>query len=614
MTGSLEGMTFGDDAGKAGKNRSVTRVIIEEGSDVTRTLVLTDDKFYMEEAKHRKDGEAVSNVGILARPPILQKIIHIDGQELLVVSYGDVEAVGNIEEIIKVINRTGGVMSRHYKTGISTILEAQRTKVSTENAYACTGVFVNPENDGLTIALPQNNNIYLTDKRENEEANNITKEIQKREILPKYDARIKTAITGYINLNHFCKPLDIVPLMYSAIAPFIFELKAIERQDYFCPILLHGPKGTAKSTDANLATDDMYGIPPKGKDSIDSPFKMLQIANATGLPQHIAEMETFDFDEFADTIKNCSDIRNVGSRGNADQTLNKFLGKSQLYFSANGFKATKPALLGRIIMIPSQQTHEEVAAKAHLFSAHVRVRTKTFPVGYALLQDIIDEYKDLKTIAQTINVIRNQMIYQVRNPTLDIKMTDNRRTLTYALMLFGVRQWQRFIHSIFPKLVEKQFSELWFNKYANIELFIEDIIRPLESSSVETMQQVPAAGFIAWLESHISNQGEKEEGYTWMHAKKGDYIYVTTSTLETHKKHAKQIGGAVFESLSALATELKAHTGEDCKPYSMEIGRDEERDPNTGRVVKSAVPYKNRTVVRVPMHPQTKLMATIPTP
>lgn len=613
MTTELEGMTFGDDRGKGGHNKTIIRIVIEDGSDVTRTLVLTENRFFMEESKHRKDGDALSNVEILARPPILRKIIHIDSQELLVVSYGDVEAVGNIEEIIKVINRTGGVMSRHYKTGISTIIEAQRAEVSTENAYACTGVFVDPENDGLIIALPQNNNIYRTNTKENEEANNITEDIQKRKILPKSNSRIRTAVTGFINLQHFNKPLDFVPLMYSPSASFSFELKAIERQDYFCPVLLHGPKETGKSTNANLATDDMYGISPKGKDYVDSPFRMLQIGNATAFPQHIAEMQTFDFDEFADTIKNCSDIRKVGSRGNADQTLNKYYGRSTLFISANGYKATKPDLLSRMLMIPAQHTKEEVAAKAHLFNAHVRMRTKTYPIGYALLQDIIEEYKDIKNIAQAINNIRNQIIYNVKNPTLDIKMTDSRRTLTYALILFGVRQWQKFIHSIYPKLAEEQFSELWFNKYSNIELFIEDIIRPLEDSSVEIMQEVPAAAFIAWLASYTSNQGEKEEGTTWMHAKQGDYIYVTKGILEMHKKHAKQTGGTIFESLPALATELKAHTGEDCKPYNIDIGRDEERDPEMGRIIKTAVPYKSRSVVRVPMHPQTKLTATIRT-
>lgn len=613
MTSSLEGMTIGDDAGRTNANKSIIRVIIEDGNDITRTLVLTQDKFFLEESKHRKDADAISNVGILSRSPILKKIIRIDDQEHLVVSYGEVEAVGNIEEIIKVINRTGGVMSRHYKTGISTIIEAQRAKVKTENAYACTGVFVNRENDGLTIALPQNNNVYHTNTKENEEAHNITEDIQKREILPKYDSRIKTAITGFINLHYFNKALNYVPLMYSASTPFIFELKVIETQDFFCVVLEHGPKETGKSTDANLATYDMYGVVPKGKDYVDSPFKMLQIANATGFSQHIAEMQTFDFDAFADTIKNCTDIQKVGSRGNSDQTLNKYLAKSTPFISANGYKATKADLLSRMLMIPSQHTKEEVYEKKELFRSLVRDRTKTYPVGYALLQDTIEEYKNIKNIAKAVNALRNQIIYAIKNPALDIKMTDSRRALTYALILFGVRQWQKFIHSIYPKLAEKQFSELWFNKYANIELFIEDIMRPLEVSSAEIMQEVPAAGFIAWVDSYTSNQGEKEEGHTWMYAKKGDYIYVTKGILEMHKKHAKQTGGTVFESLTALATELKAHTGEDCKPYPMDIGRDEERDPDTNRIIKTAVPYKSRVAVRVPMHPQMKLTATIPT-
>jgi hypothetical protein len=593
------------------EGKIITKVVIEDSRDFTKTLVLTEDKLYMEGTKHNKEGDAIGTAGILARPPILKKIIRIDNKELLVVSYGEIAAVGNIEDIIKVINRTGGVMSRHYKTGISTILEAQRRSVESEIAYPCVGIFVNPDTHSLTLAATQFHNIYATELKENGEADRISAEIAKR-TLPE-GAQLRSALTGYISLDKFMKPLEIVPVIgYAAAIPFTFELKGMERQDYFCQVLLHGPADTGKSTSANLATDDLYGVLPKGIDYIDSKFKMLEILNATTLPQHIAEMETFDFDEFADTIKNGTDIRNVGSRGNADQTQNSFYGKSTLFYSANSYKASKTALLARIMMIPAQHTKEEILAIAHLFNAFIKNRTKSYPLGYSLLVRTITEYPDIESIAKAVNRIRSEITYNTLRPEISIKLTDNRRSLSYALMLFGVRSWQKYIHSIFPKLASSEYSELWFNKYASIELFIEDIIRPLEGISAQVLEQNPTSVFIAWLESFISNQGEKEEGYTWMHARKGgDYIYVTKGVLETYKKHCKQSGGAPFESLPQLATELTAYTGERVKETVYDIGRDEERDPQTDRIIKQAVPYKGRKAIRVPMGQQMKLAAII---
>src|SRR5690606_26143183 len=218
-----------------------------------------------------------------------------------------------------------------------------------------------------------------------------------------------------------------------------------------------------------------------------------------------------------------------------------------LFYSANSYKVSKTALTSRMIMIPAQNNAEEIKGKRHLFTAFVKTRTKVHPIGYSLLQSIIANYPDIKTLYNAINNIRNEITYNILRPEIDIKLTDSRRTLTYALMLFGVRSWQKFIHSVFPKLAGPEHCERWFNKYANVELFIEDIIRPLENISADVMQQSPTAAFIAWLESYISNQGEKEEGYTWMHAKRGDYIFVTSGILQQYKVHCKRSGGAPFE-------------------------------------------------------------------
>ena len=60
--------------------------------------------------------------------------------------------------------------------------------------------------------------------------------------------------------------------------------------------------------------------------------------------------------------------------------------------------------------------------------------------------------------------------------------------------------------------------------------------------------------------------------------------------------------------LGQLGVDLTTHTGENCKPYPHEIGLDELRDPfNDTRIIKMAVDYKKRKVIRVPLSLQGKL-------
>jgi hypothetical protein len=61
-----------------------------------------------------------------------------------------------------------------------------------------------------------------------------------------------------------------------------------------------------------------------------------------------------------------------------------------------------------------------------------------------------------------------------------------------------------------------------------------------------------------------------------------------------------------------LAVDLTSHTGEDCKPYATEIGLEEIRDPsNESRIIKMAVSYRKRSVVKVPLSIQGKLSKTL---
>ena len=62
--------------------------------------------------------------------------------------------------------------------------------------------------------------------------------------------------------------------------PFVYELKN-EFSDYFCQVLLYGPKGTGKTSVCNSITEDLYGIEHKSLEHISSQYRYLQVVNAT---------------------------------------------------------------------------------------------------------------------------------------------------------------------------------------------------------------------------------------------------------------------------------------------------------------------------------------------
>ena len=143
---------------------------------------------------------------------------------------------------------------------------------------------------------------------------------------------------------------------------------------------------------------------------------------------------------------------------------------------------------------------------------------------------------------------------------------------------------------------------------------VKDVIRVLDvvnkialvtaATDAKTQEEIAAISRILGFEVK-----EKEEGHTWMRAKEGDYIFITESVLQRHKEFCKRSDGIAYQSLSQLAVDLTAHTGESCKRYEHSIGRDQETDDVSSRILKIAVAYRKRKVVRVPLSLQGRLTA-----
>ena len=328
-----------------GNMRSVTRLELHSDS-----LKQVTDKTKMDETGQRVIISR-SIVEVTSRPPILRRIIKVEDTELLEVSYGKDNFYGNVKEIEENIRRTGGIASTElFKSSLSSIIEHQRNNASKEVAYPCLGVFVDSVSKRFVVAHPKLINNVLNLKRHSDnEASKVVEQVLAK-VLPDNLDQIRTLIACYVRLPAFFpKPIEsVLPLCYGILMPFVYELKN-EFSDYFCQVLLYGPKGTGKTSVCNSITEDLYGIEHKSLEHISSQYRYLQVVNATTLPEHIAEVATFDFDKYADIVKSGTDSRLLGTRYNADQSDNRFFGKSSLVYSANSYKASDTTLPSQTI-------------------------------------------------------------------------------------------------------------------------------------------------------------------------------------------------------------------------------------------------------------------------
>ena len=255
------------------------------------------------------------------------------------VFYGKDNFYGNVKEIEENIRRTGGIASTElFKSSLSSIIEHQRNNASKEVAYPCLGVFVDSVSKRFVVAHPKLINNVLNLKRHSDnEASKVVEQVLAK-VLPDNFDQIRTLIACYVRLPAFFpKPIEsVLPLCYGILMPFVYRLKN-EFSDYFCQVLLYGPKGMARPQFAirllkismvlNIRVLNTYLV------NIGICRLLMQL-----LCHHIAEVATFDFDKYADIVKSGTDSRLLGTRYNADQSDNRFFGRSSLVYSANSYK------------------------------------------------------------------------------------------------------------------------------------------------------------------------------------------------------------------------------------------------------------------------------------
>jgi hypothetical protein len=121
-----------------------------------------------------------------------------------------------------------------------------------------------------------------------------------------------------------------------------------------------------------------------------------------------------------------------------------------------------------------------------------------------------------------------------------------------------------------------------------------------ENIVVEADKQSPASNFVAWLESYVSNQGEREEGVTWMYSSDRSSIFITKSILESYKVHCSRASTTAFQSLEQLAKSITADLKMSVGVYPTGVGRAEVKD-GSGKIIREARPWIKKKVVRVPI-------------
>lgn len=150
--------------------------------------------------------------------------------------------------------------------------------------------------------------------------------------------------------------------------------------------------------------------------------------------------------------------------------------------------------------------------KSLAFGKCIRQGVSKHPLGYLLLEYIISLYANVKDLSQEVDKIKTRLWIECRGK---VQFIDQRRILTYAIVYRGLQCWHSFIIKHFPRLNNSnKFCQLWFHKYADIQVLIQEIIKPMEIIAEGSLERSPWAILWHGLIHNISNRGNNEEADT----------------------------------------------------------------------------------------------------
>ena len=383
---------------------------------------------------------------------------------------GDEKYTGSKIDVATMLGSSGrtGINSKYFVEVVNACVEYYISKkiVIPREAYAAIGIY--KRHAKFEIAMPGINGIDISTEY-GEEPWFVEHSWKK------FNGDFRKSLDALNRLWEFFDPTYVALLAgFSVISPFYFSMK--EDGDFYIPLMiLHGPRGTGKTTLGSIFSTKMYSASAGDPSDLTSEFRLLDFLNGTTFPRLADESENVKFEgnKFSEkasaTLKYNSYRQIVGTRGEIKfRRVQKriYYGRTPLIIAGNKIDMNDPALLSRSIFLNfiKKPTGSRSILRDEILSQ--------LDIGFG--QEIVKYAAEKFTYIELLN--------EIRNIHFNFSFRDSRREDMYASIYVGLK-----ILSDIYRLNGMDFSLQSYLDLANFEKIISRIEE--ENSSEEAERQ-----------------------------------------------------------------------------------------------------------------------------
>jgi hypothetical protein len=389
---------------------------------------------------------------------VISRVV-VDGETYFVVNQ-DARAVVQADALLKKLLRSGAVVdNRHARDALNLVLrDATRDKVIRANSAV--GVY---EDDGgrLQVCLEP---VPISDSQR--EALEDVHAAQER--LKAGGPLVPADVDAYREVEASFLPHEVLPVMgLSSMAPFALMLR---RHGVMVPCSFSQSEesGLGKSTVNDCFSTDLYGIRQRSADDIESPFRLIDQADAVGLPVSVHEAEKLNAKGLGPAFKNLAERESLGTRGQPDLGHRRYSSRAVLLLSGNRNDVRTQQARVRFFVArwdPSQKSSRQ--KRRQDFD---ELRSRLRPIGLELITHTLSRFPTTVALVTELEKVRRELeaVYPGR-------WEDPRRSQAWAVVTLGLRLWESFAESVGAKFPAPPVAD-----------FVHDVVAPVEASTFES--------------------------------------------------------------------------------------------------------------------------------
>ena len=317
--------------------------VIEDGRNVVR-FVNTENGIVLDRINYARDSESHAVKYITTVPLRIEQVFEFEDMKHFRGFIDGKEILGSTADFVKyMINNGFVVWEKEVRNAVNGIIRAwEENGCKKTRGYRYAGVIC--EDGKFKQILPWREYI-IGDTPGSEEV------VGKIKVFggEKSEYENMKTLEGYASLFKYNRRSILWSLFgYSAIAPFLFELKKVLNWGGW--LVLIGPRGTKKSALCQLFTERLYGIDRKNWSEIESDFRFSYYISCSTYPITIEEIEKIN-QKIIPMLKAAAVSPIATSRGQRDQKIKKYYARAALIFNGNRLPITDEAMLSRLIVI-----------------------------------------------------------------------------------------------------------------------------------------------------------------------------------------------------------------------------------------------------------------------